>query len=225
MVRVSGWENATAAFLKCFFQSLSTELSAKCYILRGHFVMSPDTLTWRWLKSRTFFATVAYFTDLLECQSSTVECYYQVAASLLISVTKNCVITLHADLFLRSFTRHWKDYFNRVMTTGKQMFHQVAKENLPLFFFFFSRQIVFRGRWGKTNTDTPASTPARLPLSMRTCLYGTVLSKLFYFIGGNSKQLQETSCLIILFANLIPQPQKINTNKSIHTVFWSPFLC
>lgn len=53
------------------------------------------------------------------------------SSSLLISVTKNCVITLRADLSLRSFTCHWKDYFIRVMTTGKQMFHQVAKENLP----------------------------------------------------------------------------------------------
>lgn len=33
------WENVTAAFLKCYFQSLSTELSAKSYILKGHFVI------------------------------------------------------------------------------------------------------------------------------------------------------------------------------------------
>lgn len=39
MAWVSGWENVTAAFLKCFFQSLPTELSAKCYILKGHLVM------------------------------------------------------------------------------------------------------------------------------------------------------------------------------------------
>lgn len=32
------WENVTAANLTCFFQSLSTELSAKSYILKGHFV-------------------------------------------------------------------------------------------------------------------------------------------------------------------------------------------
>lgn len=39
MVCVSDWENVTAAVLKCFFHSLSTELSAKCYILKGHSVM------------------------------------------------------------------------------------------------------------------------------------------------------------------------------------------
>lgn len=33
------WENVTAAFLKCFFELLSTELSVKSYILTGHFVM------------------------------------------------------------------------------------------------------------------------------------------------------------------------------------------
>lgn len=148
--------------------------------------MSPDTLTWRWLKSRIFFCHCILFHWPFRMSEFYCRMLLPSSSSLLISVTKNCVITLRADLSLRSFTCHWKDYFIRVMTTGKQMFHQVAKENLP-------------------------------------CLCSTVLSKLFYFIGGNSKQLQEASCLVILFANLIPQPQK-NQQEYSH-YFWSDFLC